>query len=38
MADLQHVHAKGFGDRLHRFRRGADASARYFANAADFAR
>jgi radical SAM superfamily enzyme YgiQ (UPF0313 family) len=37
MADLQHVHAKGFGCGSRRFDSSADASARYFASAADHA-
>ena len=38
MADLQHVHAKGFGHRLHRFGCGPYTRARYFSNAAYYAR
>jgi hypothetical protein len=37
MADLQHVHAKGFGHRLHRGGGSTDTSARHFSNAAYFA-
>jgi radical SAM superfamily enzyme YgiQ (UPF0313 family) len=38
MADLQHVHAQGVGDRTHRYRCVTNTSAGHFSNAAYFAR
>jgi hypothetical protein len=38
MADLQHVHAEGFGYGVRQFDCNTDASARYFSNAAYYAR